>query len=63
MALHWWMSVGGCNVVGCHMGRASLAGCHWLNGRVVLAKEYIYYIVNKTWHSPCGAHLYRSRGT
>ena len=38
-------------------GRASLHGCHWLDGRVVLAKEYIYYIVKPTWHSPCGAHL------
>ena len=25
--------------------RASLTGCHWLGGRVVLAKEYIHYIV------------------
>ena len=31
--------------------------CHWLDDRVVLAKEYIYYIVKTTWHSPCGAHL------
>ena len=47
MALNQWMSLGGCHVAGCQHGRASLAGCHWLNGRVVLAKEYIYiyYIV------------------
>ena len=30
--------------------RVSLTGCAWLGGRVVLAKEYIYYIVNQTWH-------------
>ena len=38
-------------------GRASLAGCHWPGGRVVLAKECTYYIVKKEWHSPRAAHL------
>ena len=48
---------------GCHWANGHVAvnknvyippdGRHWLDGRVVLAKEYIYYIVNKTWlHSP-----------
>jgi hypothetical protein len=38
-------------------GQASLlTGCHWPGGRVVLANEYIYYIVKKTWHSTGGCH-------
>ena len=39
------------------------AGCHWLNGRVVLANEYIYYIVKKTWHSTGGCHCDRMSHT
>jgi hypothetical protein len=38
-------------------GQEPLTGCHWPGDRAVLANEYIYYIVKKTWHSPCGAHL------
>jgi hypothetical protein len=48
------MSLAGCHVAGCHMAGCHWAGCHWLKGRVVLAKEYIYYIVKKTWHSTAG---------
>ena len=33
-------------------GWAQLGGCHWLDGRVVLAKEHVCYVVNETWHSP-----------
>ena len=33
-------------------GWAPLGGCHWLDGRIVLAKEHVCYVVNKTWHSP-----------
>ena len=33
-------------------GWAPLGGCHWLDGRVVLAKGHLCCTVNKTWHSP-----------
>jgi hypothetical protein len=33
-------------------GWAPLGGCHWLDGRIELAKEHVCYVVNKTWHSP-----------
>ena len=35
-------------------GWAQLGGCHWLDGRagIVLAKEHVRCVVNKTWHSP-----------
>jgi hypothetical protein len=29
-----------------------LGGCYWLDGRVVLAKEYVCHVVNETWHLP-----------
>ena len=62
MALHWWVSLGpdvtwpGATYRMSH-GQEPLTGCHWPGNRAVLAKEYIYYIVKKTWHSPCGAYL------
>ena len=40
-------------------GWAQLGGWHWLDGRagIVLAKEHVCCVVNKTWHSfapvPC----------
>mgnify|MGYP006901775436 FL=1 len=33
-------------------GWVQLGGCHWLDGRVVMAKGHVCYAVNKTWHSP-----------
>ena len=56
MAFHWWASLWANGHVAVNNVYIPPDGRHWLDGRVVLAKEYIYYIVNKTWHSTDGRH-------